>query len=178
METSKLHSTPLDYQKLYRECYASIEKHILTRGGNREDARDVFQEGLVVLWKKEESGLHLTASEKTLLFAICRNLWLKKVRQETRFVSLEHLGHTETAFDDEEVLDKEGTLKSRVKGLLQRLTAHCHRMIHDLFYRGKDIREIQLEYGYSSRQNAINQKYKCMNQLKKASNTKKTTSIG
>jgi len=166
-------SAQLDYPKLYRECYNSIEKYILFHGGDREDARDIFQEGILILWKKEISGMYLTASEKTFLFAVCRNLWLKKVRRKKWFVPLDKAVEVEKTSCDEAFSENEETLRSRLKGLLNRLTAHCHRMIHDLFYRGKDIQEIQSEYGYTTRQNAINQKYKCMKQLKKASREKK-----
>jgi len=160
---------PLDYKRIYRECFTSIAHYVQTHGGSVEDAQDIFQEGLLVLWEKENTGLVLTASEKTFLYAVCKNLWLKRKRRSSRFLPLGEFISQNGAVGAVETEEEADSLFVWVKKLLQRITAHCSRLIRDMFYHGKDIDEIQLEYGYSSRQNAINQKYKCMSQLRKAS---------
>lgn len=173
MKTIDASSKTLDYQKLYKDCFAPIAHYVNTHGGTQDEAKDIFQEGVVVLWQKEQQGLELTASEKTFLFAICKNLWLKKIRQKKRFVSLDRLDPIEKPAEPDIAASERNTVITKLKGLFQRITAHCYQMIQDLFYRGKDIQEIQMEYGYTTRKNAINQKYKCMKQLKKASQQKK-----
>ena len=39
-----------------------------------------------------------------------------------------------------------------------------------MFFKNKNIEEIQKEFGYSSRHNAQNQKHKCIEQVRKIKN--------
>ena len=70
---------------LYRFYYPAIEAHIIRNSGSQADAEDVFQEAIVVLLQQiRRVDFVLTSSLKTYLFAIARNLWLKRLR-ETRY---------------------------------------------------------------------------------------------
>ncbi len=45
-------------------------------GGTSEDAKDIFQDGLVIILEKIDSNqLVLTCKFKTFLFSVCENLW-------------------------------------------------------------------------------------------------------
>ena len=60
---------------------------ILQMGGSRDDAEDVFQDGMLELIKKsEDPSFQLTSSIRTLLYAICKNLWKYKSRMNHRTV--------------------------------------------------------------------------------------------
>ena len=73
------------FEILYKFYYPSIEAHITQNFGNTEDAEDVFQEAIIVLLQKvRQENFVLTSSLKTYLFAIARNLWLKRLRDNKR----------------------------------------------------------------------------------------------
>jgi RNA polymerase sigma factor (sigma-70 family) len=74
---------------LYKTCLPSVSNYICRNGGSDDDARDVFQEALLALYKQaQESTFVLTASIKTYLFSICRYQWLKTLRKNKRLEPL------------------------------------------------------------------------------------------
>jgi RNA polymerase sigma factor (sigma-70 family) len=73
---------------LYKSYLPCVTKYILNNGGIEEDARDVFQEALIVLYKQIKSkDISLTASLKTYIFSICRYRWLNNLRKNKRIES-------------------------------------------------------------------------------------------
>lgn len=65
-------------QKLYSKNYYNVELYILKNSGNKDQAKDVFQQGLLVMYtllKKEKLAI---ASFDNYLFSICKNLWIKQ----------------------------------------------------------------------------------------------------
>jgi DNA-directed RNA polymerase specialized sigma24 family protein len=69
------------YIALYQKSYPSVEKFIVNNSGTVDDAKDIFQDTLLVLFKKvREDNFELTASVKTYIIAISKNLWCKKLR--------------------------------------------------------------------------------------------------
>lgn len=70
---------------LYKTHLPGVIRYVCNNGGTVEDARDVFQEALMALYKQIKSGeFHLTASLKTYTFSICRYQWLKSIRKNRK----------------------------------------------------------------------------------------------
>ena len=57
--------------------YMPMVRLIVTRmGGNSEDAKDIFQDGLMIMLEKIDSKeFILTCRFKTFLYCVCENLW-------------------------------------------------------------------------------------------------------
>ncbi|MEO7048644.1 MAG: sigma factor, partial [Ferruginibacter sp.] len=73
-------------ESIYRENYSLIQSFVLNNNGSVDDARDIFQEAMIVLYEK--AGLatfSLTCQLKTYLYSICRRLWLKRLQQLGKF---------------------------------------------------------------------------------------------
>jgi len=64
---------------------------VLKMGGTTEDARDIFQEGLMVMIEKlDDRNFSLSCKFKTLLYSICENMWkmsLKKKQSAANYLS-------------------------------------------------------------------------------------------
>ncbi len=156
------------YGELYRSYYPSVLRFIRSNSGNIADAEDTFQEALIVLVQKlEQDDFQLTASLKTYLMAITKNLWFKKLRNRHFELQLEQI--TEEKFQNEIALaiEQEKSYLDKLKAYMTKISSHCNRLINAMFFDGKSIEEVQSEYGYSTRHNAINQKHKCINQIRK-----------
>ncbi|MDB5257215.1 MAG: subfamily polymerase sigma-24 subunit, partial [Chitinophagaceae bacterium] len=68
---------------VYDTFYPVLARYIHQHGGTREDAEDLFQETVIVLIRNiKRDSFQLSSSMKTYLYAINKNLWLKKVRQD------------------------------------------------------------------------------------------------
>lgn len=73
----------------YHKYLPDVVGYVCRNGGNEEDARDIFQEALLVLYKQAKSkDFYLSASLKTYIFSICRFQWLKSIRKNKRIESL------------------------------------------------------------------------------------------
>ena len=156
------------YGNLYLEYFGMVLGFVLRNNGNAADAEDVFQDAMVVLFEKlKNDNFELTASLKTYIFAIAKNLWLKHLRDSSREVELELCSPALMQEIDLEI-DRERTAADRLRVFFQKITKHCQRLLNDIFFHEKSIENIQSEYGYSTKHNAINQKHKCLNQIKKA----------
>ena len=62
-------------ENIYKSNFSTIQAFILNNNGSYDDARDIFQEAMIVLYEnaKNESFV-LTCQIKTYLYSICRRL--------------------------------------------------------------------------------------------------------
>ena len=69
-------------QYVYKNHYPSIHHFIVSNSGSPEDAKDIFQESIIVIYRKVKEQKHflLNSSFKTFIYSIARNLWLKHLR--------------------------------------------------------------------------------------------------
>ncbi|MCW5516944.1 RNA polymerase sigma factor [Muriicola sp. Z0-33] len=156
------------YEKLYQNNFHTISKFVQNNSGNQADAEDLFQDAMIVLVKKiQQKNFQLTASIDTYIYAICKNIWLKKCRDKNYELSIDEIQTFDFFNSVNNSIEYEKTYLERLKGYLLKITEHCNRLIQDFFLKGKTIEQIQKEFGYTTRHNAQNQKYKCMEQIKK-----------
>ena len=60
-----------------------LKRYVLKNSGDKDDAKDVFQNTLIVFYKKVLiENFELSSKISTYLFSIAKNLWLKKLRDE------------------------------------------------------------------------------------------------
>jgi len=166
------------YDILYKFYFPVVESFILKNSGNSDDARDIFQETILVLLNKvPREDFELTSSLKTYLFSISSNLWLKRLRQARQMHTsscdvLEHsLAHPAVEIACE--VHQEHTPAEKVMGFLSRITLKCQTLLKAIFFLRKDIHAITRENGYTSVHNAQNQKYKCLEQARRVAKSDK-----
>ena len=70
-------------EAIYRENYGAIQAFIIKNSGNPDDARDIFQESMIVLFEKAKSGSFILSCQlQTYIYSVCRRLWLKKLQKQ------------------------------------------------------------------------------------------------
>lgn len=83
------------FKHLYHVAYGKVENFILTNSGRKEDAKDIFQESIIVVLRKiKEPDFKLTSKISTYVYSINRNLWLKYIRDK--------MGREVNIIDDED----------------------------------------------------------------------------
>ena len=95
-------------ETIYKNNFSMVQAFILNNNGNYDDARDIFQEAMIVLYEnaKTESFV-LTCQIKTYVYSICRRLWLKRLQQLNRYTSqVESLEETIPVDEDIELEEK------------------------------------------------------------------------
>lgn len=156
------------FGKLYQDNFHKILKLVQHNSGNQADAEDLFQDAMVVLVEKlRNDNFQLTASINTYVYAICKNLWSKKLRDKNFELSVETMHSFDFLNSINDAIEEEKSYTEKLEGYMTKITEHCNGLIEDIFFKGKDISEIQKDYGYSSIHNAQNQKHKCVEQIRK-----------
>lgn len=158
-----------DYQAitiLYQNCYPAVKKLILKNTGQPEEAEDIFQESLVVLYRKiKNEDFKLSCSLSTYIYSICRNMWLDKLRRKKRLKKLHEINNDYFDADDDLfiVMHKNEQYALFQKHLLQ-LGADCQKLLR-LFFEGNDMKYIAREMNYKSVGYARKRKFKCKDKL-------------
>ena len=155
-------------QYIYNEYYPGINLYILKNNGIEEDANDVFQEGLIILYRKiKKNQFFLKCSFGTYLFSICKLLWLKHLRQrKTRFLVLEKLPIYLINKKNQDIIDtieKNERYKLYQKYFL-RLGKDCQKTLQ-LFMDEVPLKKIATLMGYKNEKYAKKKKYKCKENL-------------
>jgi RNA polymerase sigma factor (sigma-70 family) len=162
------------FDVLYTFYYPSIEAHINQNFGSTEDAEDIFQETIIVLLQKvRQENFVLTSSLKTYLFAIARNLWLKRLR-DTKTIPVDDIDsyQQETASFSFE-LQAEPTKEEKIASWLTKITENCQRILKAIFFYKEPMGSLMLKMGWKNKHTAANQQYKCIQQVKKQKDKEK-----
>ncbi|MBC7567563.1 MAG: sigma-70 family RNA polymerase sigma factor [Pedobacter sp.] len=155
--------------KLYVGYFPMILQFILNNNGDEDDAKDVYQEGIIVLYNKVKSGdFELSSKLKTYIYSVCRRIWLKKLaqqRKKTNNVSdFEDIIATDVDIDDHEQKEEQF---DKMQSALLHLGEPCKTIIQDFYLNNLSMHDISEKFGYTNTDNAKTQKYKCLQRLKK-----------
>jgi len=153
---------------MYRNYYDSIKRLVCKNSGNDEDAEDVFQDSLMVVYKKiRDNNLKLSCSLKTFIYAISRNLWLQKLqKRKSNLVELYEVEDPEAhnVFDKDENFMEHGKFLLYQKHFL-RLSEDCQKVLR-LFLKKVSLTEIARIMNFSSVGYTKTRKYLCKKLLK------------
>ncbi len=156
------------FAQLYKDYFGMVNRFVTNNNGRTDDAEDIFQDTLMVFLEKlRQDDFVLIASIKTYIMAIAKNIWLKRLR--TSYKEVEFTDKLDNKFFEEITLaiEHERSYWEKLRYYLPLITIHCQKIIDDIFFKEKQITQIQKEYGYSTKHNAQNQKHKCVEQIKK-----------
>ncbi len=157
-------------ETIYRDNYNTIQAFILNNNGSSDDARDVFQEAMIVLYHKSQSAeFELSSQLKTYIYSICRRLWLKRLNQLQRFNNggTDHLEETVAVEDDIERHEKKDADFVLMEAAMAKIGEPCKSLLEAYYIQKKHMQEIAADFGYTNADNAKTQKYKCLMRLKK-----------
>lgn len=156
-------------EALYKENFGLIQTYILNNNGTTDDAKDIFQEAMIVLYEKAASGsFELTAQIKTYVYSVCRRLWLKRLQQSQRYNSpVESLDEVVPVEDELEEHQKKNEAYLMMEKAMGHIGEPCKSLLEAYYLQGKNMQEIAENFGYTNADNAKNQKYKCLMRLKK-----------
>jgi RNA polymerase sigma factor (sigma-70 family) len=155
--------------KLYTGYFPMVLQFILNNNGDEDDAKDVYQEGIIVLYNKIKGGnFELSSKLKTYIYSVCRRIWLKKLAQQSRKTSniadFEDVIATE---DDVEQHEEKDQQFEKMQAALLHLGEPCKTIIQDFYINNLSMQDICEKFGYTNTDNAKTQKYKCLQRLKK-----------
>jgi len=147
-------------ETIYKQHYNMVQSMILGNSGYPDDARDIFQEAMIVLYEKVKTGsFELNSQLKTYLYSVCRRLWLKRLSQLQRnSVEVEGLMETVPVEDEIEKHEQLNLDFQIMDQSLNSLGEPCRSLLKAYYLEMKNMVEIAADFGYTNADNAKNQK--------------------
>lgn len=147
----------LDY--LYKKHYKMMTRIVLNNNGSEDEAKDVFQDALLVFWQKAVSGkLVLTSKISTYIYSICLNLWRKELDRKSRHSSEEV---EQSIYQDYE---KNERIKI-ITDCINQLGDTCRRILTYHYFDGLSMSDIAEKLSFANTDTAKTKKYKCKKKL-------------
>ena len=155
---------------LYKKYYQIVLKLIVNNNGSEEAARDVYQETVIVLYENcQKPGFALSCRLQTFVYSVAKRLWLKQLRKNGKtflFREEEEGELSDVTPQLDEYLEKEKDIE-RMQKSMSELGEPCATLINDFYVNKLSMEQIAEKFGYTNADNAKNQKYKCLQRLKK-----------
>jgi RNA polymerase sigma factor (sigma-70 family) len=155
-------------EAIYKENFNMVQALVINNNGTTEDAKDIFQETIIVLFEKIQSGnFELNCLVKTFVYSVSRRLWLKRLMQQNRFQVADEQQEIMAVEEDMEEHEKRNTEFMMMEKAMGGLGEPCKSLLEAFYVERKSMQEIASGFGYTNADNAKTQKYKCLMRLKK-----------
>ena len=147
----------LDY--LYKKYYRMMTKIVISNSGSEEEAKDIYQDALIVFWQKVMSGnLVLTSKISTYLYSICLNLWRKELDRKSRITREEK--------DTPQYMDYEREERKKIiNQCISELGETCRKILTYFYFDGMSMSDIAERLDFANTDTAKTKKYKCKKRL-------------
>lgn len=156
-------------ERIYKDNYHMVQTLILNNNGTSDDAADIFQEAMIVLFEKSKNAeFELNCQLKTYIYSVCRRLWLKKLQQQQRFGrQTDDLEQVIPVEEELEIHEKRQMDFSIMENAMSKIGEPCKSLLEAYYIQKKQMQQIAEEFKYTNADNAKTQKYKCLVRLKK-----------
>lgn len=154
-------------RRIYSEFLPRIASLITRNGGSYDDAQDIFQDALVVLYDKcRDERFQLSSAFSTLLYGVCRNLWGNRLQKKSRTeVTLsDDFKYSDDTNMEAALMDEE---QNRILWeAFRKIGEDCQRLL-SMFFDKKNMQEIAEAMGFGSVNYAKKRKFQCKEYLLK-----------
>ena len=158
-----LSESPFERKKglnhLYETCLPKVLTFVKKNSGTEEEARDIFQDAITILYKHLlEQRFRGESSLSSYTFAIARNLWFMQLRKKKVTVSTDDL--------EVGIVEKQDELNiGLIHKLVDQIGEVCKSLLVSFYHQAKSMKEIAHMFGLGSEQAAKTKKLRCMKKL-------------
>ncbi len=147
--------------ELYEEVFPKVAAFIKKMGGNLDDTKDIFQDGLVIYYEKKMSAdLMIRVDETAYLIGICKHLWYKKHQQDARN---QQLDVTSGLFS----VDESGkNVSKRILDFIESSGKKCLDLLQAFYFDKLNMKDIAHKFNFSGERSATAQKFKCLEKVR------------
>ncbi len=146
-------------EEIYKKYYRMMTKLVISNSGTEDEAKDIYQEALIVFWQKSISGnFVLTSKISTYIYSICLNLWRKELDRKKRFSNEEK--------DSQEYQNQDRDERIKIINLcIDQLDETCKKVLMYYYYDRMSMANIADKLGFANTDTAKTKKYKCKKKL-------------
>jgi RNA polymerase sigma factor (sigma-70 family) len=148
---------------------SAITALVVQNRGDEDDAEDVLQQALVVLWERVRDGsFEYRAKLSTFLYAIAKNIWFRRLARQRREVEMPDeydAPDCETLLPSEEMEENERVLA--VQQSMERIGYPCRELLLLFYWEENSMDEIAQKLGFANADTVKSKKYQCKKALEK-----------
>ncbi len=152
--------------QIYADFFPKVHQFVTKHSGTKDDAKDIFQEALLIIYNNVlDHNFKLTCKFGTYLYAICRNIWFKQIRNNKRLITSE--SDTDVHAIDQDELEEAILWLERYKIYRRQflnISEKCQELLK-LYLEGTDMNAIAERFGFANVAYARKRKFKCKEQL-------------
>lgn len=153
------------FEHLYEEAFPVVADIVSKQGGSFHDAKDIFQDALIIFYEKNVSGeLNIKLSDEAYVVGIAKHLWIKKFKSRYRLLSFDFLEKEIRLPQD--YFEMETKKTNRLLHLLEVAGKKCIELLRSIYYDKLSMNEVSKVHGFSNPHSASVQKYKCIEKIK------------
>lgn len=157
---------------LYQQNKKAISSLVMRNNGSEDDAEDVLQESVVVLWERVTSGrFEATAKLSTFLFAVAKNIWSRKRMRKFREPATE-FDHDAFSSTEQSQLDEmiDSERSREIADAMEKLGDPCKTLLTMYYWDELSQEEIAVQMGFANAATVKSKKYTCKKMLEKILN--------
>jgi len=150
---------------MYAALFPAIRKLVRNYGGSEADAKDVFQDAVIVIYEKaQKPDFQLTSKFSTFFYGVCHNIWRSQQQKKsnTEVTIPEEAKYTEdNSFEIDMLQIERGKLFYKA---LRQLGEDCQKLL-ELFFQRLPMDEIAQQMGFANEGHARVRKSRCKDRL-------------
>jgi len=155
---------------LYKKHFRLMLNLVTKNNGSEQEARDIFQDALIVFWQKAISDDFVLSSKiSTYLYSICQNLWRKELERKKRFEESDKENSVENNLEKNEMI-------KIVHDCINQLGDSCKEVLTLYYFDGLSMDKIAQKMGLANSDTAKTKRYKCKKKLDNLIRAKYTAS--
>ena len=151
---------------IYKEVFPAVRYYVISNGGNQDDAKDVFQESIIIAFKQiSENQIEIKTSFDAYLYGMARLIWLKILRNRKIHVkNISIIKESQLEYHPaESMIDEDLEMRLYRKHFLK-LGEECRNLLQ-MTLDNIPYEKIAAKMGYKSEKIVRNKKYKCKEAL-------------
>lgn len=161
-------NNPESIKEFYTLHFPAVRRYVMQNSGTSDDAKDVFQEAMVVMWmriKERRLGETEDFNIGGFVYRVAKNKWLDHLRSATHRRTVSTMEHIEQNGIEAE----SGSEEQRIDHLMRiycKLDGRCQQVLDMFYYEKRTMEQIASEIGVDVG-SVRTIKYRCMMKLRK-----------
>lgn len=161
-------------KSIYQKNYPKVEALVLKNSGNKDEAKDIFQEAFIVVWQNIRLNKFIPNNQNSVdayLYAIAKNKWMDVLRSNgyKNTLTVSQLNYFAVAQKDENFVPDDDILKDKrlqdTMHAFNLLGEACKNLLMKFYFEKLSMNSIASELQLDEA-STRNKKYRCMQKLR------------
>jgi RNA polymerase sigma factor (sigma-70 family) len=147
------------FMMLYQKVFPAVCRYVHKRGGTLEEAKDVFQDSIIIYYEKVVNQSVNCKDDNAYLMGIAKHLWLRKFNSR-------ELVEDDNSLKDIADIEEEQPSTKRILHYLTTAGQKCMDLLRAFYYDQLPVQSVAELFGFSGQHSASVQKYKCLEKVR------------